>query len=240
MSGLIHLDPKGFGDLLALGDREIRVLLGILSLAPDGTLLANEGRLARRAGLKGTRELHEVLDGMATGATSKGKPVIARDTWQKQARVKVIGPAHLLVSHQAARSAPAKAPAAPVPATVGPAGITSQLAKRAAAVRGEYGDNLADLTETWIGHLASLHPKRALPSTVAVLQWDAVAELAATYGLEAAMTSLRAGLGGVKDLGTHPEQYLRSVARSHYVKTPTGGRRRHAVIAAAPQEEFPL
>lgn len=243
MSGILHLDPNGLPAMLALPDRELRVFLAILALAPDGELLANEGRLAKRAGLSGTRELHEVLDAMATGAATKGRPMVARDTVRKQPRVRIIGPKELIVRHvqRAGAKATETVKAAPVTKpTVGTDALTLDLARRKETVRTEHGKNLADLAEAWVAHLASLAPEGRLPGPVAILQWDAVAELAARYGAEAALTALRAGLVGVKDLGKRPDQYLRSVARSAYVETPTGGRRRHAVIAAAPEEELPL
>lgn len=245
MSGVLHLDPKGLLALLALSDRELRVVLAILSLAPDGELTANEGRLAKRAGLTGTKELHKVLDRLATGLASKGRPVVARDTVRKHPRVRLIGPAGLLVNHPMRGTATPKASTAPKAApapkpTVGADALELDLARRKENVRTEHGKNLADLTEAWVAHLASLAPERRLPAALAILQWDAVAELTARYGVEAALTALRAGLVGVKDLGKRPDQYLRTVARSSYVETPSGGRRRHAIIPAAPDEEFPL
>lgn len=245
MSSVLHLDPKGLMGLLALSDRELRVVLAILSLAPSGELVAKEMLLAKRAGLKGPKELHQILDRLATGVASKGRPVVARDTVRKQPRVRLIGPAGLLVNHPMRGTATPKTgvtpKATPTPKpTVGAEALELDLARRKESVRAEHGKNLADLTEAWIAHLASLAPERRLPAALAILQWDAVAELAARYGVEAGLSALRAGLVGVKDLGKRPDQYLRTVARSSYVETPTGGRRRHAIIPAAPDEEFPL
>lgn len=216
---LYHLDPTALGAVLDLEPAAGRVLLALLALAPSGEMVGNEMRWATRAGLKGPVALREILAQLAATMGPSGMPIIARDTVRKQPRVRLNGLPDLFFHHL---RQPVKTPHPAVAAEHDdlrrPPRVEMETIRESkwAALRKEYGDRLAELTEAWVGHLASLSSDGKLPLPLQIVQYDTVTDMAARFGPELALYALSAGISGVKKLDHHPEHYLSQVARRNF------------------------
>lgn len=245
---IYHLDPTRLNDLLALPFDEQRVLLALLSLSASGELVGKERRLAHRAGLNGrTTQLREILTRLASRIDRDGKPIVTRDRFKGQPRLRITGLSGLIIGHsECCLSSPSSSTmdisrvhSAP------PMSLEEIRDQKIADLRADYGQRLAELANAWVAYLADLQPDHVLPLSVQVRQYDAIAALAASYGTEAAIAALRAGLGKIKESGRYPEIYLEIVARRNFharstTSSPNASRRRRRVIAEAPLSEEDL
>lgn len=235
-AGRIHLDPAGFEELAALPEDELRALLALLALAPDGELTGGERKLAKTASAPDVATLRETLARLAARRGPDGRPWLARDEVRGEARLRLSLPDRLAIRHPAlgspTRSAlipasrRAAAPAARSEAEIGAAAAASLRAA---------DPTLADLADAWIAHLTSLSPSGTLSVSIEVRNRVMIERLFATDGARALESALLAGLRNVKSLDRQPERYLTAAVRAQ----SEGVGRRPAVgsLALLPDEE---
>lgn len=228
---LVHLNSPGARRLLGLPLAQMRVILAILALAPDGQYRGSERVLAAVAGLRPT-ELLTVLADLAIAESpllslKSGPPPHAT----KGARAKTpaggtrrLGPIlqvdlntdhAIFIAHATGPGTPDRpaSPARPpietpvMAPTVRPRpSLIRENAALEAVVKTEYPE-VAELVRGWLAHLAEL-PGGPLSGSLEFLQWSTVARLLAEYGPELVRTALESALIHVQERHDHPERYL--------------------------------
>ncbi len=216
----IHLDPGGMLDLVALPPDELRVLLVILALAPDGELLGAERRLARLAGLSGPRELRLVLARLAARRGPDDRAWLGRDLLRGVVRIQLRLPERMAVCHPLGGIRPDAAAASA--RRVAPARSEADIRDAAAAAVRAVHPLVADLADAWVAKLASLDPTGSLPISIEVRSRITIERLLADCGPEAVEVALLSGLRNVRTLERGPERYLEAAARG---AAATPGRR---------------
>ena len=211
-AGRLHLDPDGMAELLALPVAELRVLLALISLAPDGELTGMERKLAARASLSGVAELREVLAHLAARTNSAGQPWLSRDLVRGEVRLRLSLPDSIAVRHPVMRARTGSSEETPAHRGA-PARSEGNIRDSAVAAVRAIDPGLGEMAEAWIAHLASLDPSGTLPLATEVRNWVTIERLISTEGADAVAAALLAGMKNVHNLDRQPERYLVAAAR---------------------------
>jgi hypothetical protein len=237
---IVHLDLFVLPRLLdAVSDRELRLLMALLALAPSGELVGHERQLARRAGLDSVATLRMLAAGLTEQRQGWTGPLLAQDTVGGKRRLRVAMPGLLVVHPDRRAAASDRTSTATAGAPVRARDLAARRDRQAQLLLEAAGERVAGLIDAWLGHLVELRrkagqPSAELTSAEELVQLEVALEISQRHGADVLAAALAAAVSGLREASAAPERYLAAIAD----RLARSGRERRAPSVMAEEELF--